>query len=281
MEIIVPVSLSSLNALIVEASGVSAAIPLDSVLCTLRVDPGDVAHAAEGERIVYEGGVIPFMQLHRQLGRDGRGAHVVRKSSAVVIHSPLGTAAVAVDKLVGINTVVLRPLPSLAPADPIVSGLCLDASGDPQAVLDPEGLVARAQRAEEPAAFAQPARHRVLVIDDSMTTRMLEQSILEGAGYEVDLATSAEEGLDMAQRRAYRLFLVDVEMPGMDGFTFVAQTLATPELRVVPSILVTSRDAPEDRKRGKDAGARAYIVKSEFDQTHFLESVRNLIGTHV
>jgi two-component system chemotaxis sensor kinase CheA len=187
-------------------------------------------------------------------------------------------AAVAVDRLLGTGTVVLRPLPGLAPADPIVSGLCLDASGDPQVVLDPEGLVALAQRAEGTAIVDQPARHRVLVIDDSLTTRMLEQSILEGAGYEVDIATSAEEGLDMAFRQAYRLFLVDVEMPGMDGFTFVAQTLSNPALRLIPSILITSRDAPEDRRRGKDAGARAYIVKNEFDQTGFLESVRNLIG---
>jgi two-component system chemotaxis sensor kinase CheA len=64
----------------------------------------------------------------------------------------------------------------------------------------------------------------------------------------------------------------------MDGFTFVEQTMAEPGLRLVPSILVTSRDAPEDRKRGMNAGARAYIVKNEFDQTDFLESVRNLIG---
>jgi two-component system chemotaxis sensor kinase CheA len=67
-------------------------------------------------------------------------------------------------------------------------------------------------------------------------------------------------------------------MPGMDGFTFVEQTRADAVLRLIPAILVTSRNAPEDRQRGKDAGASAYIVKSEFDQTIFLESVRNLIG---
>jgi two-component system, chemotaxis family, sensor kinase CheA len=118
----------------------------------------------------------------------------------------------------------------------------------------------------------------VLVVDDSLTTRMLEQSILESAGYEVDLATSAEEALVRARERGYGLFLVDVEMPGMDGFEFVAKTRADPLLRDTPAILVTSRGSPIDRRRGQDAGASAYIVKGEFDQGHLLQTIRELLG---
>jgi two-component system chemotaxis sensor kinase CheA len=118
----------------------------------------------------------------------------------------------------------------------------------------------------------------VLVIDDSLTTRMLEQSILESAGYEVELATSAEEGLGKAREKQYGLFLVDVEMPGMDGFEFVTHTQSDPLLRAVPSILVTSRNAVEDRRRGEQAGARAYIVKGEFDQGYLLQKIREFMG---
>jgi two-component system, chemotaxis family, sensor kinase CheA len=116
------------------------------------------------------------------------------------------------------------------------------------------------------------------VIDDSLTTRMLEQSILESAGYEVDLATSGEEGLLKARERDYGLFLVDVEMPGMDGFEFVSRTQADAVFRAIPSILVTSRSAAEDRKRGEDVGARAYVLKGEFDQKHLLHLISELIG---
>ena len=108
--------------------------------------------------------------------------------------------------------------------------------------------------------------------------RVLEQSILESAGYEVDLAIHAEEGIEKARLRRYGLFLVDVEMPGMDGFTFVERTRADPELSKTPAILVTSRNAPEDRQRGIDAGARGYIVKSEFDQREVLDLIRGLVG---
>jgi two-component system chemotaxis sensor kinase CheA len=107
---------------------------------------------------------------------------------------------------------------------------------------------------------------------------MLEQSILESAGYEVDLATSGEDGLEQARKRRYELFLVDVEMPGMDGFTFIERTQADSILREVPSVLVTSRAAPEDRRRGQSVGARGYIVKGEFDQSELLEKIRSLVG---
>ncbi len=116
------------------------------------------------------------------------------------------------------------------------------------------------------------------MVDDSVTTRMLEQSILESAGYEVAVAASAEEALEMARRQAFGLFLVDVEMPGMDGFGFVQRTRDETHLRDTPAILVTSRNAPEDRQRGREVGALSYIVKSTFDQGELLEIVRRTVG---
>jgi two-component system chemotaxis sensor kinase CheA len=117
----------------------------------------------------------------------------------------------------------------------------------------------------------------MLVIDDSLTTRMLEQSILESAGYEVDLAVSGEEALEKAQRQRYGVFIVDVEMPGMNGFEFIARTRSDPVLRDTPAILVTSRTDPQDKRRGKEVGARAYIVKTEFDQAELLDAIRRLV----
>jgi two-component system chemotaxis sensor kinase CheA len=118
----------------------------------------------------------------------------------------------------------------------------------------------------------------VLIIDDSLTTRMLEQSILESAGYEVELAASGEEALEFARRKSYALFLVDVEMPGIDGFTFVERIRLDPVLHDIPAILVTSRNAPEDLQHGRDAGAQGYIVKSQFDQAELLTMIRRLVG---
>ena len=145
-------------------------------------------------------------------------------------------------------------------------------------MLDPEGLVAIAMGVGDLVADREVAARPLLVIDDSLTTRMLEQSILESAGYQVDVATSAEEGLERVRRADYALILCDVEMPGMDGFAFIEAIRADARLRDIPAILVTSRNAPEDKQRGKDVGANGYVVKSEFDQGDLLEHIKELVA---
>jgi two-component system chemotaxis sensor kinase CheA len=145
-------------------------------------------------------------------------------------------------------------------------------------MLDPDGVVAAALLHD--AADPQPTltRRPLLVIDDSLTTRMLEQSILESAGYEVDTAVSAEDGLEQLRQRAYALVLVDVEMPGMDGFTFIEQIRRDVQLRSMPAILVTSRDTPADKRRGQEVGAQGYVVKSEFDQAELIDNIGRLVA---
>jgi len=277
LDLTVPVSLSSVDALLVESSGVTAAIPLGAVRRTTRLAKGDVARTGDGATIVYQGKAIPFMPLAGPL----RGKAAPRDDgawTAVVVDGSTSLAALGVDRLLGTANVVVRPLPAFAPADLLIVGAAMDAEGLPQLVLDPVGLVDAACRlrwtGESPDADPTAS---ILVIDDSLTTRMLEQSILESAGYVVDLATSAEEGLAKARLRTYHLFLVDVEMPGMDGFTFVEKTRADPILRNTPAILVTSRNSAEDRKRGTDVGAQAYVVKGDFDQIALLATIKNLV----
>jgi two-component system chemotaxis sensor kinase CheA len=279
LEICVPVSLSSLAALEVDAGGIVAALPLDSVRQTLRLADHEIAHSAEKDSIIYEGTVVPFLSLPRALRKKNAVDQKRRFWSAIVLEASSGVAAVGVDRLLGTANIVVRPLPPLAVAEVMVTGASLNAEGDPQLVLDPEGLVATARLGRTPLSEVAPAKRApVLVIDDSLTTRMLEQSILESAGYEVEVATSGEEGLEKARAKQYGLFLVDVEMPGIDGFEFVSRTQADARLSAVPSILVTSRNAVEDRRRGEQVGARAYIVKGEFDQGYLLRMTRELIG---
>jgi two-component system chemotaxis sensor kinase CheA len=275
---VVPVSLSAVDALIVETGGRAVGIPLDAVKRTLRVGADDLARSAQGASILFEGRVIPFVPLERAFRRAVTETEGPRSWSAVIVEGANALAAVGVDRLRGTQNLILRQLPKLTPCDPIVAGASMDAEGHPQLVLDADGLVEHACRSEPTVAAAPRRRAPILVIDDSLTTRILEQSILESAGYEVDLATSGEDGLEQARKRRYSLFLVDVEMPGMDGFTFIERTRADSILREVPAVLVTSRAAPEDRQRGQSVGARGYIVKGEFDQTELLGKIRSLVG---
>jgi two-component system chemotaxis sensor kinase CheA len=275
-ELVIPPSLASMDALIVEAQGTgsASAIPLDAVRRTLRVAGQDISHASPGASILYGQEAIAFIPLSTAL--DGTRWPVGRSWTAVIVAGAGGMAAVGVDRLLGTARVVVRPLPERLTASPIVVGALLDAESNPQLVLDPDGLIAAAHDGDAVARDAAPERRPVLVVDDSLTTRMLEQSILESAGYEVDVASSGEEALEIVSGRRYALILVDVEMPGIDGFTFIERLRSDPGLRDIPAILVTSRAAPEDRQRGRDVGAQGYIVKSAFDQAELLTMIRSL-----
>ena len=277
IELLVPASLSSMDALLVEVKGAVSAIPLDAVRRTIRLVPGDVTRTPEADTILHDGEVVTFVPLARLLKRAAPS--VSGAKSAVVVAGATAMAAIGIDRLLGVDNIVVQPLPALSFADAMVAGVSLDAEGIPRLVLDPHALVAASLGMDgpEPEPTAAPLPP-ILVIDDSLTTRVLEQSILESAGYEVDLATSAEEGLVKAKQRRYGLFLVDVEMPGMDGFGFVETIRADPDLRAIPAILVTSRNAPEDQQRGFAAGARAYVVKGEFDQVKVLETIRQFMA---
>ena len=288
VEVQVPVSIAAMQGLVVESGGARVSIPLDAVQQTLRVRDTQVARSAEGDSILHAGKAIPFLQLDLMLRRLGSGGSALGNRvnpgiwSTVLVQAEGRCVAIGVERMLGASNIVMRALPGVVEADAVIAGASLDADGTPQLVLDPAGLVACAERSGgetfNAAAQAHAQRAPVLVIDDSLTTRMLEQSILEAAGYQVELAVSAEDGLDKAHKHPYSLFIVDVEMPGMDGFGFVAQTRADPVLRDIPAILVTSRDAADDRLRGQQVGASAYVIKGEFDQTQLLQTIRTLIG---
>jgi two-component system chemotaxis sensor kinase CheA len=277
-ELVVPMTLASFAALRVQTDDVVAAIPLDAVKSTLRVSARAIAEAPGGQQIVVDGQTLPFLPLSVALGMPSTSAAARSSWSGVVIEAGGQRVAVGAHRLLDTTHAVLKPLGRYAPASACVAGATLDARGAPELVIEPEGLIAAVLHSGSRMPTGKRERHAVLVIDDSLTTRMLEQSILESAGYDVEVAASAEEGLDKALRDArYELFLVDVEMPGMDGFEFVARTQREPRLRDTPAILVTSRNAPEDRARGLEVGARGYIVKSEFDQVALLGLIQSLL----
>lgn len=272
----VPISVSSVRALLVEAAGTVFAIPLGAIVEAVRLTPLAIHSSSRGETIAFDNDVITYAPLSRLVRGDG-SSRLSSASSAVIIHVAGHRVAIGVDVLLGTFDVVVRPLPQGVNADAIVSAVSLDAAGNPRLLLEPEELIKAASVPWSGPERTVPQRPPILVIDDSLTTRMLEQSILESAGYEVDLAVSAEQGLEKARARHYALFLVDVEMPGMDGFEFVTLTRADPELRKTPAILVTSRNEPDDFERGTKAGASDYIVKGEFDQNRLLATIERLL----
>lgn len=278
IELDVPLSVAAIPALFVQVGSTRVALPLEAVSATARLPVNELTRTQNREAIVYDGQVVPFVAAEGVL-RSRVPKHSDRRTwSVVLLRSGERRAALGVDRVLTSGNVVLRALPKLVRAERVVAGVALDVAGDPEVVLDHEVLIELAEHARTSESVVEPKPVLpILVVDDSLTTRMLEQSILESAGYRVDLAVSAEDGLEKARAKRYGLFIVDVEMPGMNGFEFVATTRTDPELRSTPAILVSSRDTDEDKRRAAAAGARAYIVKGEFEQGYLLSTIRSLM----
>lgn len=276
VDMLVPISLMSMPALSLAVDDLALLIPLDSVRQTLRVRPEELVHGGGREHIVFEDNVIPLFSLARALERQT--AAKPGAVCAVVVEAEGRVAAVSADRLGGVRSVVMRAIPAHAAAAPVIAGAALDDEGRHELVLAPPLLV-RLAREAPPVGEEVPAKETlpILVVDDSLTTRMLEQSILESAGYDVDLAVSGADALEKAAVRRYGLFVVDVEMPGMSGFELLERCREDPRFCDIPAIMVTSRDDEVDRRRGLAAGARAYIVKADFDQVALLETIRGLL----
>jgi two-component system chemotaxis sensor kinase CheA len=276
VELEVPVSAAVVEVLLVRAGGVVAAIPFAAVAGATERTATEVVRSGDRDVVPGPDGPMPWLVLAEHLGWEPKTATAW---PAVTVRGAQGTAAIAVDKLLGTADVVVRPLPPGVGPQALVVGAALGPDGAPRPVLDVEALVATARAPGRPPVVA-PARSDlpILVIDDSLTTRMLERTILEAEGHEVVLATNAEEGLALARTRPFGLYVVDVEMPGMNGFEFVAATQADAALRLTPAIMVSSLSGPDQARRAEAAGARAYICKGEFDQRRFLALVDRLKG---
>ncbi len=207
----------------------------------------------------------------------------VDRLPAVVVGNGESRVCFLVDELVDETEIVVKSLsPLLARAQHINSATIM---GDGQVImiLDVPSLVKAARSISRTGLRKQRQQiaksKRILVVDDSITTRELERSILEAQGYIVELADDGTVALEMLNRDSrYDLVISDVEMPNMNGFELTANIKASPTLKAIPVIIVTSLNNGEHKHRGIEAGAQAYMTKGEFEQANLLNTIEYLTG---
>jgi two-component system chemotaxis sensor kinase CheA len=205
----------------------------------------------------------------------------------IVTHSGK-TVAITCDQLRGEENVIVKGLGPVLSSLPGYLGGAILADGSVALVIDPAVLVARtldsATRPQPPASASAspdelPAATSVLVVDDQFTIRELQRSILEAAGYRVATATDGRDALEqLTSVSAIDIVVTDIQMPEMDGLELLRGIRADPALSSLPVVVVTSLAGDEDRRRGLEAGADAYVTKDRFDQRVLLETVGRLVG---
>jgi two-component system chemotaxis sensor kinase CheA len=279
----VPLTLARLRAIVVRARGAIFALPTIDVRRIVRVSPDDVRTVEGQEMLRIEERSIRVARLGELLDlvEDTTPRHVTAFTTAVVVQAAAGELAFLVDEALLEQEVVVRRLGRGFAGVALVSGATVLESGEVVPILAANELVRHALAASRLLPGLMPAQlkalRRILVVDDSATTRSLVRSILEVGGYAVQVAVDGADALARIQRDPPEAIVSDVEMPRMDGFALCAAVRATATLRTLPFILVTSLNSADDRARGFAAGADAYIIKGEFEQGTLLDAVGRLL----
>ena len=279
----VPLSLLSQRLVFVAVQDDILALPSNDVARVLRVPADTLFTDLAAPTIRLEDGDVPVTPLAALLGYDGamppgNGAPL----ALVVLRTAGRRIALVVDGLLTTRDSVVTPAEEVGIDATRFLGTVLMDDGSPALVLNPAALPPRPGMALPPLVRPpdEAARRRphILVVDDSITTRTLEKTILEAHGYRVTLCVDGREAVEtLGTLEDVELIISDVEMPRMDGFALLQAVKGNPATSDLPVILVTSRASDEDRERGLDLGADAYIVKTRFDQNELLAGIRRLL----
>jgi two-component system chemotaxis sensor kinase CheA len=280
--ILLPVTLALFDALIVERAGQRFGIPIAGVIEAVAV--GETASLMGRPSIEVRGESLPLGDLAHAIG--AKPTNLPRAAQALVMGEPGARVAIACDRILGEQEVVVKSLGTMVAALPGYLGAAILGDGGIVLILDPAYIVRNAGRrtaatrmaASVPAPAPKRAR-QVLVVDDQFIVRELERSILTAAGYRVQTACHGREALDAITGGGnFDIVVTDLHMPELDGLGLLAAIRSDPIHATLPVVMVTSQGSAEDRRRGADAGADAYIVKDEFDQTTLLDTVDRLVG---
>lgn len=281
----VPVSLTRIRCILLQIGQEDYAVPSAMVVRMKTLQRSEVFTAEGREMVLINERPMPLVSLGAILDAPTAQNSEAKDHIPVLALSAADRAvAFEVDDLYSETELVLKPLGGELARAPYVSGAALLGSGDVIIVLDANDLVRRASGAALPRRrtnIYQPTatqhRLRVLVVDDSITTRTLEKNILETAGFDVQVAIDGTEAWAILADEEFDLIISDVEMPNMNGLELTRRIKEHSATKHLPVILLTSLAKPEQREAGLKAGADAYLVKSRFDQGELLETIQAVV----
>ncbi|MBE0618591.1 MAG: response regulator, partial [Proteobacteria bacterium] len=259
-----PLAISTLSTLLVRAGGEVYAMPSLFVDRCVRTSAAELAQ--RGGSWPYGDRVLPVVSLARALGAE---AGAQETAFLVVLRFRGRHMIVQVDALEDEREVVLKPLGRHLREVPYVLGASFLADGPPVPVLNVVDLHARWTGLEAACRYRQGGAARapvVLVVDDSVTTRHLEQNLLEHMGYAVLAATDGVEAWRTLERERVDAVLTDVEMPAMDGLELTRRIRGREDLARLPVVAISNRTSEADMAAGYGAGVDAYLRKDRFSQ---------------
>jgi len=284
--IVLPLTIATFRGITVMASGRTFIVPTSSVERCVRILKDDIKTVENKETISLDGMPVSFIRLenilelpYRENGHDRKFIHIF------ILRIAGKQIAIGVDEIFAEQEVLAKGLGRQLYRVRNVSGAAVDEAGRPVPILHVADLLRSATKTvtSHPSAITSPQekeetqKGNILVVEDSVTSRMLLKNILETAGYNVRTAVDGIDAMTALKNEGFDLVVSDIEMPHMNGLDLTAKIRADKRLADLPVVLVTALERREDRERGIEVGADAYIIKSSFDQSNLLEIVKRLI----
>ncbi|MCF6149160.1 MAG: hybrid sensor histidine kinase/response regulator [Candidatus Kuenenia sp.] len=288
--IILPLTLATFRGIIVRVADQKFAIPTISVEQVIRVNTNEIKEIEEKETVFVDGESVPLIKLSDVLCISSVNKNISKEIAnsdylhTVVISASNKCIAFSVDEVLDEQEVLVKNLGKQLVRVRNIAGATILGSGEIIPVINVYDLIQSAIRTPSSSVTKDIQRETtvgkrkmILIVEDSITSRMLLKNILESGGYNVKTAVDGIDGLSKLKMEEFDLVVSDVDMPRMNGFALTAKIRENKKLSEIPVILVTSLGSREDCERGIDVGASAYIVKSNFDQSDLLETVKRFI----
>lgn len=275
-----PAALSSQRGILFMAGGQIFAIPANGIESLVRIKRTDLQTIKGTPSINLHGEILPVFDLAAILGLSN--TLLPDAKLTVIILSLSGVkAGFIVENVLREREMLVKPLGSLMPGVHNVNGITVTSSGQIVPVLNSREIIHNAMSGSGTLtlhhASDEAAKPIIMIAEDSITSRTLLTNILASAGYQVETAVDGESAWEQLQKNKVDLLVSDIEMPRMDGFALTEKVRNHQLLATLPVVLVTSLSKPEDRERGINLGANAYITKGDFSQTHLLDTIERLL----
>jgi len=285
--LVLPLTIAIIQVLLVKVQGMIFALPMLPISESVRVKMDEVPTIEGTMAIQYRERIVPLVRLHDVLGLSPRedGGGKQKKEMLVVIARSLDRqVGFIVDEIVGEEELFIKSLGKHLGKVKNVSGAIIIPTGEVVVVLDVADLIVHsslslpAAKGKKGTTELKRREKRILVVEDAFSTRELEKTILETHGYLVDTAVDGLDALDRVSAHRYDLIVSDIEMPRMDGFELCRILKSNEGYKEIPFIMVTALQKEDDKRRGIEVGAAAYIVKSAFEQKGLLDTIERLVG---
>ncbi|MGM0432485.1 MAG: hybrid sensor histidine kinase/response regulator [Spirochaetota bacterium] len=286
VSVVLPLNAAIMNVSVLRIGTLSVALPTHSITEILRYEEADCITVVDQRTLRHGEELLPIASIEDLFSlrpRNNEQNHAL----LIVVRTGHGHVAVGIDEILLQESFVIHSLPPHLRSTPWVSGCIILGPYEIAPVVNTQHLLQLIHRSTPPsnnssletkANTQKEKTTRILVVDDSVSTRDIEQSILESYGYHVQTAEDGQQALERALDEVFDLIITDIEMPAMDGISLTQRLRTERSYRHTPIILVTSRDSEQDRKRGIQAGADAYIVKTAFDQKDLIQTIQTLVG---